>query len=84
MGRYTEQEVWDQFIADMREQKDSNWFYNAETEEFPRDMGYYIGFKICQSYYQNAKDKKQAVKEIVELNNYDSFLKESKYDEKFK
>ncbi|MEM6844802.1 MAG: DUF2268 domain-containing putative Zn-dependent protease [Bacteroidota bacterium] len=83
-GEIYEEEVWDKFKADMREQKDSNWFYNAETEEFPKDMGYYVGFKICQSYYQNAKDKKQAIKEIVELNDYDSFLEESRYNEKFK
>ena len=83
-GEVQEEEIWNKFVADMQEQKDSNWFYNAETEEFPRDMGYYVGFKICQSYYQNAKDKQQAIKEIVELNDYDSFLKESKYDEIFK
>lgn len=82
-GETYEEEVWKKYKHDLQEKNDSDWFYNAETEDFPRDMGYYVGYKICQSYYQNAQDKKKAIKEIVELNNHESFLKESKYDEKF-
>ena len=30
------------------------------------DLGYFMGYKICQAYYNNASDKKRAIKEIIE------------------
>lgn len=82
-GETYEEDVWKRFKNDLQEENASSWFYNAETEDFPRDMGYYVGYKICQSYYQNAEDKERAIKEIVELNDYDAFLSKSKYDDQF-
>ncbi|MCZ4244287.1 DUF2268 domain-containing putative Zn-dependent protease [Pedobacter punctiformis] len=44
------------------------WLYSSAENEFKnRDLGYYVGYDICEKYYQNAKDKKQAIKEIIEL-----------------
>jgi hypothetical protein len=34
-----------------------------------RCLGYYIGFKISESYYKNAPDKKLAVVDIIEMDN---------------
>ena len=47
------------------------------------DLGYYIGYKICESYYQSAKDKKQAIKDILEIKDFNQFLIDSKYEAKF-
>ena len=49
----------------------------------PADLGYYIGYKIAEAYYKNAADKKQAVKDILEIKDFNEFLKASKYEEKF-
>jgi len=43
----------------------------------------FIGYKIAESYYSRAKDKKQAVKDILEIKDFNQFLKASRYDEKF-
>ncbi|MGY0037835.1 gliding motility protein GldB-related protein [Pedobacter sp. NJ-S-72] len=51
--------------------------------ERPADLGYYIGFKITQSYYQNSKYKKEAINEILNVKDFKSFLEKSKYEEKF-
>lgn len=59
------------------------WFYNEAAEDWPNSIGYYVGFKICESYYQNAKDKKQAIKDIVEVTDCEEFFKKIKYDMKF-
>ena len=32
-----------------------------------RDLGYYIGYEICERYYNNASDKKVAIRELIEL-----------------
>ena len=32
-----------------------------------RDLAYYVGYAICDSYYNNASDKTKAIKEMIEL-----------------
>jgi hypothetical protein len=49
----------------------------------PPDLGYFMGYKISESYYKNARDKRQAIKDILEINDFDKFLKQSKYHLKF-
>jgi len=45
-----------------------NWLYNGKQRSEDADLGYYIGYEICKAYYQQAKNKKQAIKDIIELN----------------
>lgn len=77
-------EVKDLFKKEMFTGNFANWLYNGRKKGESADLGYYIGYEICKSYYQNAKDKKQAVKDIIEL-NYDNnkavedFLTRSKF-----
>lgn len=45
-----------------------DWIWGNNTNELKvRDLGYYIGYEICQRYYTMAKDKNQAIKEMIEL-----------------
>ena len=46
----------------------------------PQDLGYYIGYKIVESYYKSHRDKKKAIKRIIRIRNYKKFLIDSKYD----
>jgi len=61
------------------------WLYNNAENEFKvRDMGYYIGYVICEKYYNKAANKKQAIKEMIELdyNNekqLSQFVNQSEY-----
>jgi len=61
------------------------WLYsNAENEFGTRDLGYYVGYAICQKYYERAPDKKKAIKEMIELdyNNpaaLNAFVEQSGY-----
>jgi len=62
----------------------SNWLYNGGQKSDDVDLGYYVGYAISKSYYENAKDKPQAVKDIIELDFSDDaavedFLKRSGY-----
>lgn len=44
------------------------WLYSNQANEFnQRDLGYYVGYLICQDYYNKAKDKQQAIKQMTEL-----------------
>lgn len=60
----------------------SNWLYNGSQKGEAADLGYFIGYEICKAYYNQAKNKKQAIKEIIELNyksekDVENFLKKS-------
>ena len=63
----------------------NNWLYNDLENEFKeRDLGYYVGYAICEKYFEQAKDKKQAIKELIELDYGDrvaveNFVEKSGY-----
>jgi hypothetical protein len=61
-----------------------NWIANSdqETADKPADPGYFVGYKICQSYYQEMADKKQFVHDILNITDYPAFLAKSRYAEK--
>jgi hypothetical protein len=40
-------------------------------------------YKIAKTYYDRAADKKQAIRDILEIKDYDAFLAKSGYAEKF-
>lgn len=84
-GNPREKELWLEFQKEMNGKDIKNWLYQGdEAKDKPADLGYYIGYKICESYYKNAPDKKQAVKDILEIKDFTAFLKASRYEEKFK
>lgn len=84
-GDKHENNLWNEFKAGMCSQTAENWLYNGNTVKGrPADLGYYIGYKITEAYYHRAKDKKEAVKEIIELNDPISFLQKSGYDQQKK
>ena len=61
-----------------------NWLYNGSTSKTMGDLGYFMGYTICKSYYRQANNKNKAIKDIINLNYSDrsaiiQFLKESKY-----
>lgn len=48
------------------------WLYSNRKSEFGvRDLGYYVGYSICERFYANAIDKRQAIKTMIELNYND-------------
>jgi len=51
-----------------------NWVWQDNENELKvRDLGYYIGYAICEIHYNQETDKKKAIKSIIELdyNNED-------------
>jgi hypothetical protein len=83
-GRVHEKELKEQFKKEMFTSFYSNWLYNGSSAKAVADLGYFMGYSICKTYYNNSPDKKKAVKEIIELNYSDTtvaenFLKKSGY-----
>jgi hypothetical protein len=83
-GNRREKQLWLEFKKEMNGSDASNWLYQGDkAKDKPADLGYYVGYKIAESYYNKAKDKKQAIKDILEIKDFNAFLKASGYDEKF-
>ncbi len=79
-----EKDIWSAFKKDMYYDRYSNWIANSRTvskDSFP-DLGYWVGYQICKSYYENAKDKKKAIYEMLHIKNYKKFLADSKLEQK--
>ncbi|MDI1316122.1 DUF2268 domain-containing putative Zn-dependent protease [Flavobacterium sp.] len=61
--------VVDKFVTDLFVMTNNyNWLYGENRNELKvRDLGYYIGYEICERYYNLSKDKTKAIKELIEL-----------------
>lgn len=84
-GDPKEAALWNEFKTEMLGNDVSNWLYQGdEAKDRPADLGYYIGFKIAESFFDKSSDKKAAVKKILEIKDFKKFLADSGYEEKFK
>jgi hypothetical protein len=83
-GNPREKQLWLEFRKEMNSLDSSNWLYQGDrAKDKPADLGYYIGYKIVEAYYNKAKDKKQAVKDILEIKDFNAFFAASGYGESF-
>jgi len=73
--------LWTEFKAAMHGTDISRWLYNqgSKTADRPGDLGYFIGYRIAESYYARATDKREALRAIIEVNDADAFLTQSGY-----
>ena len=79
-GREHAAEIWRDFEAGMDKPDFSNWFYNAATaKDRPADLGYHVGYLIARAYYDRTKDKHQAVREILNIQDFRLFYQTSGY-----
>ena len=61
------------FVADEDETDLSRWLYNG-TLTRPGDLGYWVGYRIVESYYEHAPDKRRALREIIGMKDPKAFL----------
>ena len=71
-----EREIETAFVADVDQTELSRWVDNS-TMEKGNDLGYCVGYRICKAYYRRATDKRQALREILELSDPHAFLAKS-------
>jgi hypothetical protein len=71
-----EKEIETAFVADEDKTDLSKWLYNSTLDK-PGDIGYWVGYRICKAYYQHAKDKRQAFRDILEISDPKLFLAKS-------
>ncbi len=80
-GMAHEAEIWREFKADYDAgiYDGNDWFYSKGRNGRPNDLGYFIGRRICEAYYENAKDKQAALKTLIAIKDPKKILEESGY-----
>lgn len=72
--------LWAAFREVMNGPDTGDWMFvhPADTTR-PPDLGYWMGYRIAKHYYDNAGNKPRAIREILGLTNFASFLRASGY-----
>ena len=79
-GRAHEHDLWVEFRQNMDQQDYTGWMYTEATGDRPKDLGYFIGYRIAQAFYAHASDKRTAIRDIVRAANVPKILHKSGYD----
>lgn len=68
------------FAEDMKTNERKRWFGGGSMEGGrPADLGYFMGFRIAQAYYNKAADKKEAIRTLLTYRDPEGILRESGY-----
>jgi hypothetical protein len=77
-GDAHQEALWEEFRTEMSGSNLGNWMYQGDNSKGrPADLGYYIGYKICESFYRRMPDKRDALRRILNINDPEAFLRES-------
>jgi uncharacterized protein YjaZ len=69
-----------EFVTRYKNEDFSDWFYwTSKKDDRPNDLGYWIGYKICEAYFNKQADKHKAIHDILNIEDPFLFLKESEF-----
>lgn len=74
-----EAELWADFQKVMLQRGAAGWLYASRRDGEPNDLGYWMGYKIGQAYYRRADDKRQAIRDMLTIDDAEAFLEASGY-----
>ncbi len=79
-GAAHEEGLCKEFVTQMDKKNFKGWLYGGSgKDDRPNDLGYWMGYQISKAYFDRAKDKKQAIRDILTIKDANTFLKESGY-----
>lgn len=79
-----EAELWAEFRERMDGDDFTGWLYGGDDGEGrPADLGYWMGYRIAQSYYDRTADEGAAIRELLTFEDPHEFLRRSGYAERF-
>ncbi len=64
-GRAHEHELWQEFKPHFDDRSYYPWMYGRPSDGRPADLGYFIGYRIAQAYYEKRSDKQTAIADII-------------------
>ncbi len=79
-----ERALWEEFRPKMLGKDGEGWFTTDDAKKRPKDLGYFMGYRIAQAYYERATDKKAAIRDILRVSDAEDFLERSGYAERWR
>ncbi|MDH3648230.1 MAG: DUF2268 domain-containing protein [Saprospiraceae bacterium] len=77
-GNQNEDKLCREFVSKMNEEVYTDWLYGTSgKDDRPNDLGYWIGYKITEAYFNKQEDKHQAIQSILHIQNAYDFMAES-------
>ncbi len=76
-----EQKVWNKFREQMNGTDVSEWIANRSKSDWPADLGYFVGYQIAKSFYQNMSDKRLAFYHLTHVTDPEYILRVSQYEQ---
>lgn len=67
-------QLWQDFLQD---KNFKHWFWAINPKYPVQRIGYYLGYQVCKSYLEKSANKKQALKDIIEVKDWDSLVRKS-------
>ncbi|ROI05189.1 hypothetical protein EGI16_07695 [Chryseobacterium sp. G0240] len=71
-------QLYPEFVARLKEESYNDWLYGtSKKDDRPNDLGYWIGYKITEAYFNRQTDKRKAIHDTLNIQDPLLFLKES-------
>jgi hypothetical protein len=64
-GLAHEHALWQEFQPHFADRTFSPWMYGKPPDGRPNDLGYFIGYRIAEAYFNRMTDKQQAIRDIL-------------------
>jgi Predicted Zn-dependent protease (DUF2268) len=79
-GLEHEHSLWQEFSSVMDGTDIREWIYNGDNATSrPADLGYFVGYRILEAYYNRAPDKQKALAEMLAIRDPEAILRDSGY-----
>jgi hypothetical protein len=84
-GNPREEALWNIYKQQMNSTNLGDWFFYTPKQhpQWPKDLGYWMGFKIMQYYYRNAPNRQEALIDLLSATDYSAFFERTNYAKKF-
>mgnify|MGYP003610406740 FL=1 len=67
-----------EFVSRLKESDYQDWLYGTSGKDNrPNDLGYWIGYKVIEAYFNKQEDKHKAINDIINIKEPLLFLKQS-------
>ncbi|PXW17733.1 MULTISPECIES: DUF2268 domain-containing putative Zn-dependent protease [Chryseobacterium] len=77
-GETHSDQLFKEFVSILKQEEQKDWLYGvSKKDDRPNDLGYWIGYRITESYFNKRADKHKAIHDILNIKNPLLFLKES-------
>ncbi len=77
-----EKELWETFKKDANNKSFGDWYGKPTKKGQPNDLGYLIGLKMAEAYFNKSKDKQKASEYLIAITDYEKFFRECGYNPK--